>query len=109
MASFLIHPDAVVATREWVPVEVSNVRIIQDNTGFVRFTGTATNTGTVKAKNVTVAGTLLDADGYIVSVGSTLVMQENIAPGESVSFDLRVERQAYATFQLYAQAERDWN
>lgn len=108
MASFLIHPDAVVATREWVPVEVSGVRVVQDGTSFVRFTGTATNVGTVAAKNVAVAGTLLNASGQIVSVGSTLVVQEDIAPGESVKFDLRIEKQAYASYQLYAQAERDW-
>jgi len=108
MASFLIHPDAVPTERESVPVELSEVRVVQDSTGFVRFTGMATNTGTVDAKNLTVGSALLDANGQVVSVGAVYVLQEGIAPGEAVPFDLRVEKQPFVDYRLYAQAERDW-
>jgi hypothetical protein len=70
--------------------------------------GTATNGNTFAVKHVTVSGTLLDVDGQIVSVGAAYVLQEGIAPGESVRFDVRVAKEPYAQYRLYAQAERDW-
>jgi hypothetical protein len=108
MASFLIHPNAEPTGREPVAVKLSNVRLGQDEADFVRIQGTVTNAGSVKAKNVTVVGALIDAQGQINSVGFTYVVQGNIEPGASVPFDLRVERQVFARYQLYAQAERDW-
>jgi hypothetical protein len=109
MASFLIHPDAVATDRESIPVALSNVQFAHNSTDFVRITGTATNNSQVMVKNVTVVGTLLDANGQMISVGSGYVLQENIAPGASVAFDLWIEKEAFASYHLYAQAERDWN
>ena len=109
MASFLIHPDAVATDRQSVPVWISDVAVREDGTGFVRITGTATNGSPYKAKGVTVSGVLLDESGQIVSVGSTYVLGEEIEPGEAVPFDLRVEKEPYTSYQLYAQAERDWD
>jgi len=43
-----------------------------------------------------------------VSLGSTYVLQEDIMPGDSVPFSLRVERVPFVDYRLYAQAERDW-
>jgi hypothetical protein len=108
MASFLIHADAMPTGRESAAVELSDVRVSADATGYVRISGKATNVNALKVKNVTVVGTLVDDDGQIVSVGSAYVLEEDIAPGGSVHFDLRVEAEAYASTQLYAQAERDW-
>ena len=108
MASFLIHPDAAPTERESTPIKLSGVRLVADSTDYLRITGTATNSGSVKAKNVTVSGVLLDASGQMVSMGSTYVLQEDITPGESVRFDLRVEKEPYVRYLLYAQAERDW-
>ena len=108
MASFLIHADAAPTGRASAPVALSEIKQIDDGTGYVRITGVATNTSPFEVKNVTVAGALLDAGGQIVSVGSTYVLQEDIAPGASVGFDLRIERASFESYQLYAQAERDW-
>jgi hypothetical protein len=109
VASFLIHPDAVATERQSMAVDLGNVKILQTSTDFIRITGTATNNGLYKAKNVTVTGVLLDTNGQMVSVGSVYVLQENIEPGASISFDLRIEQEAFASYQLYAQAERDWS
>jgi LysM repeat protein len=109
MASFLIHPDAEPTGRESGAVALSDVRLIDDGSGYVRITGTATNTNPFKVKNVTVSGVLVDASGQIVSLGSTYVLQENVEPGAAVAFDLRVAKEAYTSYHLYAQAERDWN
>jgi hypothetical protein len=107
MASFLIHPDAVPTERVSAPLELSDVRLTDDGTSYLRLTGTATNGNPFAVKNVTVSGVLIDAKGQIVSLGSTYVLQEGILPGTAVRFDLRIEKQAYADYRLYAQAERD--
>jgi len=87
---------------------LSNLNLIQDGTDYVRIVGTAANNNPFKVKNVTVSGALIDASGQIVSMGSTYVLQEDILPGESVQFDLRVQYEPFDRYQLYAQAERDW-
>jgi hypothetical protein len=107
MASFLIHPNGTAVERESVRLEPGGVQIVEDGTGYVRITGKATNANPFKVKNVTVSGVLLDAKDEIISLGSTYVLQENIGPGASVSFDLRVKKRPYARYRLYAQAERD--
>jgi len=108
MASFLIHADAVPTTRESAPIDLSKMQISTDSTDYVRITGTATNPNSFMVKGVTVVGTLLDASGQIVSVGSTYELQENIQPGAAVTFYLRIAKEAFSTYRLYAQAERDW-
>jgi LysM repeat protein len=108
MASFVIHPNAVATERESTPVALGSLRLDDQGPGYLRITGTATNDSPFKAKNVTVAGVLLDANGEIVRLGSTYVLQEDIEPGQSVPFDLRIEKAPYVRYQLYAQAERDW-
>jgi hypothetical protein len=108
MASFLIHPDAVATGRESLPVALSDVQLVDEGTGYLRISGTATNTSAFAAKNVTVSGVLIDGNGQVVSVGSAYVLEEDIAPGEAVDFEVRVAKEPYASYQLYAQAERDW-
>jgi hypothetical protein len=109
MASFLIHPDAMPTERESAPVELSDVRLVDEGTEYLRISGTATNVNPFKVKNVTVSGVLFDASGQIVSLGWVYGLQEDIAPGASVRFDVRIEKESYARYQLYAQAERNWN
>jgi LysM repeat protein len=109
MTSFLIHADATPTRQQSVPVSLGDVVARDDGTGYVRITGTATNDSPYNVKGVTVSGVLLDEGGHIVSVGSTYGLESGIQPGASVSFDLRVLKEAYASYQLYAQAERDWN
>jgi len=89
--------------RQEASLVLSDVRISRDELGAVRIKGVATNENTFTVRNVTVAGTLLDSAGNIVSVGSTVVLGE-VAPGGSVSFDLRLDYTPYADYTLYAQA-----
>jgi hypothetical protein len=109
MASFLVHPDAAPTGRESAPVTLSNLNVARDPSDYVRITGTATNANPFKVKNVITCGVLLDSSGEIVSMGSSYVLQEDIQPGASVQFDLRVPYKPYAEYQLYTQAERDWD
>jgi hypothetical protein len=109
MASFLVHPDAAPTGRESAPVTLSNLNMARDPSDYVRITGTATNANPFKVKNVITCGVLLDSSGEIVSMGSSYVLQEDIQPGASVQFDLRVPSKPYAEYQLYTQAERDWD
>lgn len=108
MASFMIHPDAAPTDREPASVELSDVQVVEGGMNHVRITGMATNTSSLNIHNVTVSAVLLDRSGQIVSIGSKYVMQEDIAPGASVPFDVRIEKVPYVRYQLYAQAERDW-
>jgi len=109
MVSFLVHPDAAPTGRESASVELSGVQMVDTGLNYVRIRGTATNVSPFKVKNVIVSGALIDAGGQIVSVGSTFCLEEDVAPGASVRFDMRVEKESYARYRLYAQAERDWD
>jgi hypothetical protein len=108
--SFLLHPKGRPSGpgRESIPVELSHVQLIYDATDSARIVGMATNRQPFKAKNIVVAGVLLDTAQQIVAMGSTYVLQEDILLGGSVPFDLRVERASFQSYRLYAQAERDW-
>jgi hypothetical protein len=108
MASFLIHPDAVATDRTSAPVELGGIVLVDEGLDYVRVTGTATNGNSFKVKNIVVSGTLLDTNGQIVSVGSSYVIQDDIEPGASVWFDLRIEKEPYVTYRLYGQSEYDW-
>jgi LysM repeat protein len=105
MASFLIHPNAVAVERQSVGVELGDLRLNDQGTRYLTISGTATNGNSFKVGNVTVAGVLLDANAEIVGLGSTYVVQD-VEPGESVSFDLYIEKAPYVRYRLYAQAER---
>jgi LysM repeat protein len=109
MASFTIHSDAVPTDREPAAVELSAMQVVDTGSNFVRIRGTASNTNPFVVKNVIVSGVLIDAGGQIVSIGSTFGLEEDIMPGTSVRFDLRVAREPYTSYRLYAQAERDWD
>jgi hypothetical protein len=106
--SFLLHPNGRETKRESATVTLSNLNMTYSGTDSVRITGRASNPNEFMIKNVAVAGVLKDAGEQIMSLGWTFVLQENIGPNASVAFDLRIERVPFYRYQLYAQAERDW-
>ena len=106
--SFLLHPDGRPSKTESAPVQLSSLNLSYDGLESVRITGLATNKNAFKVRNVVVTGVLLDASDQIVSLGSTFVLQEDIEPNQSVRFELRIKRVPFSRYQLYAQAERDW-
>ena len=84
------------------------MRLTADGLDSVRITGLATNESPFKVKNPVVTGVLLDSGGRMVSLGYTYVLVEDIEPGASVRFDLRVAGAPHEGYRVYAQAERDW-
>ncbi len=84
------------------PLTLSALRVSNDGIGNVRISGTATNENPFTVTDAIVAGTLIDDAGRVVSVGSTWLLGD-ILPGESRSFDLRIEYEPYAQYQLYAE------
>ena len=76
-----------------------------DGVGYARITGQVVNENDYPLKSVAVTGTLIDGAGQIVSMATTTLVGA-IAPEESRSFDLRVPYQAYARYEVYAQAAR---
>jgi hypothetical protein len=114
MASFLIHPDATVAERSSVSLPVGSLSLVRDGSQYVRIVGQVRNDQSSTVKNVVLSGVLLDAQGEIVSLGSTyLAVAEGMEPGESVDFEIRIHDSAYSVqtpfvqFRVYTQAERD--
>jgi hypothetical protein len=106
--SVVLHPEGRPSPTEAATVELSGLSLSYSGTDSVRVTGYATNKNEYMVKNVAIAGVLLDEYRQIVSLGSTFVLEEDIKPGASVSFDLRIKRVPFTRYWLYAQAERDW-
>jgi hypothetical protein len=104
----LLHPEGRPSKTESASMALSNVRLIADGLDSVRIVGTATNDNPFKVKNPIVTGALIDDARQIVSLGYTYVVVEDIEPGASVPFDLRVKHRPYVRYQTYVQAERDW-
>ena len=71
---------------------------------YVKLTGTATNAHPYAVKNVVISGTLLDANGQIVSMGKGIVPR--IEAGATANFSVYVEKQPYASYHLTVQAEQ---
>jgi hypothetical protein len=106
--AFLLHPEGRPTKRESALVALSGVQLLADGLDSMRITGVATNVNAFKVKNPIVSGVLVDASGQMVSLGYAYVVVEDIEAGAGVRFDLRVARAPYVSYQLYAQAERDW-
>lgn len=107
--SYRLHPTgqpaAYHAWHESAAVSVGGLRVSNDGVGNVRITGQVTNQNDFVVKSATVAGTLLDAGGQVVSQGSTIVLGD-IAPGASARFDLRIAHEPYARYEVYVQGVR---
>jgi hypothetical protein len=105
--AYHLHPlGQPVVYRQPAPLVLSGLAVFNDGVGNVRMTGRATNGNTFAVRDPTIAGALVDSSGRIVSVGSTSVLGD-VAPGASVSFDVRVNYAPYSTYKLYAQATRN--
>jgi hypothetical protein len=105
--AYRLHANGTpVVYRRPASLEVSGLSVFRDGVGNVRMQGTATNGNAFPVGNPIFAGALVDAEGDVVSVGSYMGLGE-LAPGDSVAFDVRVEYQPYATYRLYAQATQD--
>ncbi|MGC9522810.1 MAG: hypothetical protein ACP5HG_13125 [Anaerolineae bacterium] len=105
MASFLVHPDAVVA--EWhtpAAIKLTSGEVLDQSAAHLRIQGVATNSHAYPVKNVVVTALLVDASGQIVSMGSDALLE--IAAGAATSFDIHLERRPYVRYELYVQAEQ---
>ncbi|MBN1887959.1 MAG: hypothetical protein JW850_08200 [Thermoflexales bacterium] len=104
ITSYHLHAEGRPAGyRQPADLVLSGLSVTNDGAGSVRITGTAVNQNSYTVKDAAIARTLLDANGQMMSTGSTVVPGE-LAAGASVSFDLRIEYAPYARYQLHAQA-----
>ncbi len=102
--SYMLHPEgAPVAYSQPANLALSHLNVYNNGLGYVRVTGSVTNANSFTVRNAKITGTLLDAAGQIASLASIAVPGE-LAPGASASFDLRIEYEPYASYQLSAQA-----
>jgi hypothetical protein len=108
MASFHVHPDAVLL--EWheaATAELLNISIHENHTGYLRISGTLHNANAYAIKNLMVTGVLLDSQGQWVSSGSTTIL-ESIESQTEVLFDVWLENVTYVDYELYVNAEGDF-
>jgi hypothetical protein len=102
--SYHLHPEGAPLTyRQPASITVANLRVTNDGFGYLHITGTAANPNLFAITNARVAGALFDASGKILSVGSVPLLGQ-IPAGGSAPFELRIEYQPYATYQLYPEA-----
>jgi hypothetical protein len=99
------QPVAFFAWHESASVVLSGVAVSNDGVGNVRITGVAVNENEFTLESATIAGSLIDSSGQVVSVGSATVLG-GIEPGASAPFDLRIEYEPYARYELYVQGVR---
>jgi hypothetical protein len=104
----LLHPQGRSTKRESPPVALRGVQTVADSQDSMRLVGTVVNENPFKVKNPIVTGMLVDEAGQIVSLGYTFVTVEDIEPGASVPFSLRVKLRPHVQVRTYVQAERDW-
>jgi len=102
--AYHLHPmGPPVVYRHPAPIAVSALILSNDGIGNVRITGMVTNENGFTVTNATVAGALIDDGGRVVSARGTIVLGD-LPPGASASFDLRIQYEPYARYQLYAAA-----
>ena len=105
--AYHVHPfGQPVVHRQPASIVLSDLDVVNDGVGNVRIMGVATNGNAFAVGDPTIAVALVDASGRIVSVGSTFVLGD-VAPGDSVRFDVRVKYTPYSTYKLYAQATQN--
>jgi hypothetical protein len=105
--AYRLHPEGrAVEYRQPASLVLSDLNLTDDGIGNLRVTGKAINRNEFAVENAIVAGMLIDANGHIVSLGSTFV-RGDIVPGVAVAFDLRIKHEPYAHYQLYVQAVRN--
>jgi hypothetical protein len=103
----LVRPDGALTRLEGAPMTISDVRLVPDGLISVRVTGRATNANPFRVTEPNVGAVLLDEYGQIVSLGYAIGDAAGIAPGASVSFEIRVKHRPYVSYQVYAQAQRE--
>jgi hypothetical protein len=108
MASFHVHPDAVLL--EWhepAPAELRSMSVNDNDTGYLRINGTVYNENAYAIKNVMITGVLLDNTGQWVSYGTATIL-DSIEPGAEVEINVWVEKVPYVNYELYVSAEGDF-
>lgn len=107
--AYTLHPEGQPLSffmwHEGAPAVLSGLGVGRDAAGNVRITGVVVNRNEFPLKSVTIAGTLLGANGEIVSLGRTIVLGD-IEPGGRGAFDLRIRYEPYYRYEVQIQAVR---
>lgn len=104
LVAVMLHPEGAPTSRAAAPLTFTVTGRYQDAIGYVHLVGRVRNANPFAVKNVTVNGALLNAQGEIVSVGMTILV-DSIAANGSATFDVAIKYAPYATYRLYVQGE----
>lgn len=104
LAEVILHVTGYATPRTPLSPDFYSVRYTTDSIGYVRVTGTVHNPYTVPARHVTVVGSLINAQGDIVNVNATILL-DVIPPGETAPFEIHLKYTPFSTVSITTQAE----
>jgi hypothetical protein len=99
-----IHVSGHPTPRTPLAPEYWGVGYTIDRIGYIHITGIVHNQYAVPAKHITVVGSLVNVEGEIVNVNSTIIL-EQLAPSETASFEINMKYVPFRSIQIVTQGE----
>ncbi len=100
----ILHTTGHPTPRTALAPEFWGIGYTIDSIGYVHITGTVHNQYTVPARHVTVVGSLVTAQGEIVNVDATILLDE-LPPGGTAPFEINVKYAPFRSISITTQAE----
>ena len=104
LTEVIIHVTGNPTPRTPLAPEYYGVRYSTDAIGYVHVTGTVQNPYTIHARHVTVVGSLINAQGEIVNVNATILL-EQFPPGGTAPFEIHLKYTPFSSVNITTQAE----
>lgn len=100
----ILHTTGYPTARTPLALDYWGVSYTLDRIGYLHISGTVHNQYTVPAQHVTVVGSLINAQGEIVGVNSTILL-DNVPPGGTAPFEISMKYTPFQTIGISTQAE----
>lgn len=104
LTSVILHTTGYPSPRTPLAPEYWGVQYRIDNIGFVHITGIVRNQYTIPARHVTVVGSLVNAEGEIVNVGTTILL-DAISPDGTATFEIILKYAPFRSISITTQGE----
>ncbi|MDF1515094.1 MAG: FxLYD domain-containing protein [Anaerolineae bacterium] len=104
LTGVILHVTGYDTPRTPLTPEYWGIRYYVDSIGYVHITGTVHNPYTIPAQHVTVVGSLVNSQGNIVNVGSTILL-DPLEAGANETFEIIVKYMPFQTVGIVTQAE----
>ncbi len=104
LAEVILHVTGYTTPRTPLSPEFWGVHYSINSIGYVHVTGTVHNQYAIPARHLTVVGSLINAQGAIVNVNATILL-DALPPGGTSSFDIHLKYAPFRTINITTQAE----